>query len=70
MYEDLHQEDYKVIERQVRDMCRGWQGGYLTSGYQIVIDEDARGIRKALGRTTAPPDLLVFLSYGAFRIAG
>ena len=45
-------------------------GGYLTPEYQIVSDEDARGIRKALEMTAAPLDLLLFVSYGTFRIAG
>jgi hypothetical protein len=53
----------------VKDECESWQGGYLTSEYQIVTDNDARGLRTALERTTVPLDLLSFLSYGAFRIA-
>ena len=69
-YEELDQDGHTLIERQVRDRCRGWQGGYLTPEYQIVTDEDARDLREALHKTNAPPDLLVFLSYGAFRIAG
>lgn len=69
-YEDLNEEGHTVIKRQVRDRCRGWQGGYLTPEYQVITDEDARGLREALHRTNVPSDLLLFLSYGAFRIAG
>jgi hypothetical protein len=69
-YEELDFDKHILLDQFVRDKCGRWKGGYLTPEYQIVIDEDARGIRKALERTTAPLDLLLFLSHGAFRIAG
>ena len=69
-YEELDFDKHILLDQFVRDKCGRWKGGYLTPEYQIVIDEDARGIRKALERTTAPLDLLLFLSYGAFRIGG
>lgn len=68
-YEDLDQEGLAVIERQVQDKCRGWQGGYLTPEYQMVTNEDAMGLRKALLRARGPVELILFLSCGAFRIA-
>jgi hypothetical protein len=61
---------YQLIDQFIRDKCGRWKGGYLTPEYQIVIDEDSRGLRKALQRASAPIELLLFLSYGAFRIAG
>ena len=69
-YEELDFDKHILLDQFVRDKCGRWKGGYLTPEYQIVIDEDARGIRKALEKTTAPLDLLLFLSSGAFRIAG
>ena len=69
-YEEMDFDKHVLLDQFVRDKCGRWKGRYLTPEYQIVIDEDARGIRKALERTTAPLDLLLFLSYGAFRIAG
>lgn len=69
-YEEMDFDKHILLGQFIKDKCGRWKGGYLTPEYQIVIDEDARGIRKALERTTTPLDLLVFLSYGAFRIAG
>ncbi len=67
-YEDLDQEGRTVIERQVRDNCRNWQGGYLTPKYQIVTDEDVKNLRAALQTEYVSFDLLMFLSHGTFRI--
>jgi hypothetical protein len=67
--EELNFDKHFLIDQYVKDKCGRWKGGYLISEYQIVTDPDARGIRKALGRTSAPLDFLLFLSYGAFRIA-
>ena len=58
------------LRKQVEERCKRWQGGYLSPEYQIVTDEDAKDIRKAMEETDADADLLLFLSYGAFRIAG
>lgn len=68
--EELNFDRHTLIDDYVKDKCGRWKGGYLTPEYQIVTDEDARGLRKSLQRATAPIDLLLFLSYGAFRIAG
>ena len=68
--EELNFDMHTLIDQYVRDKCGRWKGGYLTPEYQIVTDEDARGLRKALQMANAPLDLLLFLSYGAFRIAG
>lgn len=67
---ELNFDRHIIIDDYVKDKCGRWKGGYLTPEYQIVTDEDARGLRKALQRASAPIDLLLFLSYGAFRIAG
>ena len=69
-FEELNFDMHTLIDQYVRDKCGRWKGGYLTPEYQIVTDEDARGLRKALQRASAPIELLLFLSYGAFRIAG
>ena len=69
-YEELDFDKHILLDQFVRDKCGRWKGGYLTPEYQIVIDQDARGLRKALQRAVAPIDLLLFLSHGAFRIAG
>ncbi len=68
--EELDFDGHTLINNYVKDKCGRWKGGYLTPEYQIISDEDARGLRKALQRANAPLDLLLFLSYGAFRIAG
>jgi hypothetical protein len=68
--EELNFDRHTLIDRHVKDKCGRWKGGYLAPEYQIVTDEDARGLRKALQRADAPLSLLLFLSYGAFRIAG
>lgn len=59
-----------ALRKQVEERCRRWQGGYLTPEYQIVTKEDTEDIRRAMQGTDADADLLLFLSYGAFRIAG
>lgn len=59
-----------ALRNQVEERCRRWKGGYLTPEYQIVTVEDTEAIRKAMMGTDADADLLLFLSYGAFRIAG
>ena len=68
--EELNFDMHTLIDQYVKDKCGRWKGSYLTPEYQIVTDEDARGLRKALQRANAPIELLLFLSYGAFRIAG
>ncbi len=45
-------------------------GGYYDPEYQVVTDEDAEGLRKALEGSGVDKDLIQFLSMGAFRIAG
>jgi len=69
-HEELDFDKHILLDQFIRDKCGRWKGGYLTPEYQIVTDEDARGLRKALQRAVAPIDLLLFLSHGAFRIAG
>jgi hypothetical protein len=69
-YEELDFDKHILLDQFIRDKCGRWKGGYLTPEYQIVIDEDSRGLRKALQRASAPIELLLFLSYGSFRIAG
>jgi hypothetical protein len=66
---ELNFDMHILIDEYVKDRCGRWKG-YLTPENQIVIDEDARGLRKALQRASAPIELLLSLSYGAFRIAG
>lgn len=68
-HEEIDRDFQALIDRDVRERCAKWQGGYLAPEYQIVTDEDAMGLRKALHRVNAPLDLLMFLSHGAFRIA-
>ena len=67
--EDLDFDKHLLIDQYVKDICVRWRGGYLTPEYQIVTDEDARGLRKALQRASGPIELILFLSHGAFRIA-
>lgn len=69
-YENIGRALEGVLDRQVKDRCARWQGGYLSPEYQVVTHEDARGLRKALRRTDVSLDLLLFFSRGAFRIAG
>ena len=69
-FEELDFDKHILLDQFIKDKCGRWKGGYLTPEYQIVNDEDARGLRKALQRASAPIELLLFLSYGAFRIAG
>ena len=68
--EELTFDAHTLIDKQVKDKCGRWKGGYLSSECQIVTDDDVRGLRKALQRVNTPLDFLLFLSYGAFRIAG
>ena len=67
---DLTVDKHILIDQYVTDRCGRWKGGYLAPEYQIVVDEDARGLRRALQKASASLDLLIFLSHGAFRIAG
>ena len=69
-YEELDFDKHILLDQFVRDKCGRWKGGYLTPEYQIVTDEDARGLRIALQRASASIELILFLSHGAFRIAG
>jgi len=69
-FEELDFDKHILLDQFIRDKCGRWKGGYLTPEYQIVTDEDARGLRKALQRASASIELILFLSYGAFRIAG
>lgn len=69
-HKEIDFDIHLLVDQFVTDKCGRWTGGYLTPQYQIVTDEDAREIKKALERTSTPLDLLLFLSYGAFRIAG
>jgi hypothetical protein len=68
--EELDFDKHFLIDQYTKDKCGTWKGGYLTPEYQIVTDDDARGLRKALQRTGEPIELILFFSYGAFRIAG
>ena len=68
--EEFDFDKHILLDQFVADKCGRWKGGYLTPEYQIVTDEDARGLRKALQRASASIELILFLSYGAFRIAG
>jgi hypothetical protein len=69
-FEELDFDRHILLDQFIRDKCGRWKGGYLTPEYQIFIDEDARGLRKALQRASASIELILFLSHGAFRIAG
>jgi hypothetical protein len=69
-FEELDFDKHTLLDQFVTDKCGRWKGGYLTPEHQIVTGEDARGLRKALQRASAPIELILFLSYGAFRIAG
>ena len=60
----------EMVQIQTYKTGRYWQGGYLTPEYQMVTNEDELGLRKALLRARAPVELILFLSYGTFRIAG
>jgi hypothetical protein len=59
-----------AIRKQVEERCKRWQGVYQIPQYQIVTAEDAMEMRRAMEGTDADADLLLFLSKGAFRIAG
>jgi hypothetical protein len=61
-------EGHWEIARKVLDKCRDWHGEYLLPEGQVVTEADAKGLKKALEGTDAAPDLLRFLSLGAFRI--
>jgi hypothetical protein len=69
-FEELDFDKHILLDQFVTDKCGRWKGGYLTPEHQIVTGEDARGLRKALQRASASIELILFLSYGAFRIAG
>jgi hypothetical protein len=69
-FEELDFDKHILLDQFIRDKCSRWKGGYLTPEYQIVTDEDARGLMKALQRASASIELILFLSHGAFRIAG
>jgi hypothetical protein len=58
------------LRKQVEERCKRWHGVYLIPQYQIVTAEDAMEMMKAMEGTDADADLLLFLSKGAFRIAG
>jgi hypothetical protein len=68
--EEFDFDKHILLDQFVADKCGRWKGGYLTPQYQIVTDEDARGMRMALQRASASIELILFLSHGAFRIAG
>jgi hypothetical protein len=68
-FDELDFDKHTLLDQFVTDKCGSWKGGYLTPEHQIVTGEDARGMRKALEKATAPLGLLLFLSHGAFRIA-
>ena len=59
-----------ALRKQVEERCKRWQGVYQIPQYQIVSAEDAMEMGKAMEGTDADADLLLFLSKGAFRIAG
>ena len=64
-FEELDFDKHILLDQFIRDKCGRWKGGYLTPEYQIVTDEDARGLRKALQRASAPIELtLVPLLWG------
>jgi hypothetical protein len=67
---DLDFDKHILLDQFVEGKCGRWKGGYLSPEYQIVTDEDARGLRVALQRASASIELILFLSHGAFRIAG
>lgn len=67
--EQLDFDKHILLDQFVTDKCGRWKGGYLTPEYQIVTNDDARGLRMALQRASASIELILFLSHGAFRIA-
>jgi hypothetical protein len=69
-FEELDFDRHILLDQFVADKCGRWKGGYLTPEHQIVTDDDTRGLRKALQRASASIELILFLSHGAFRIAG
>jgi hypothetical protein len=68
--EDPYAVNVDALRKQVEERCKRWQGVYLIPQYQIVTANDAVEMRKAMEGTDADADLLLFLSRGAFRIAG
>lgn len=68
LYDDFTHAPKEIVDQKVTDKCENWHGGYFTPEYQVVTNDDAEGLRKALEKGAAPVDLLSFLSYGAFRI--
>jgi hypothetical protein len=68
--EEFDFDKHILLDQFVTDKCGRWKGGYLSPDHQIVTDEDARGLRKALQRACASIEIILFLSHGAFRIAG
>lgn len=71
VYEDEPDEDEKTkLRHRAEARCAKWRGEYLPREYQLVTAEDAHAMRRALMGTPAKPELLNFLSYGAFRVAG
>ena len=68
--EALDFDKHTLLDQFITDKCGRWKGGYLTPEHQIVTDDDARGLRIALQRASASIELILFLSHGAFRIAG
>jgi hypothetical protein len=59
-----------ALRKQVEERCKSWQGVYLIPRYQIVTAGDVDGDEESHGGNgCGDADLLLFLSYGAFRIA-
>ena len=69
-FEELDFDKHTLLDQFVTDKCGRWKGGYLTPEHQIVTDDDATELRRALQRARASIELILFLSHGAFRIAG
>jgi hypothetical protein len=70
MIEEPDAVNIDALRKQVEERCKRWQGVYQIPQYQIVSAEDAMEMGKAMEGTDADVDLLLFLSKGAFRIAG
>jgi len=69
-FEELDFDKHTLLDQFVTDKCGRWKGGYLTPEHQIVSDDDATELRRALQRARESIELILFLSHGAFRIAG
>ena len=69
-FEELDEDMKNRMADDIESRCRDWPGGYATGEFQLVTEDDAAVLVRALETVDVPRDLRNFLMLGAFRIGG